>query len=290
MDSQPPLPPFPPPTFLCSVTVECLYKVHYQVRCWPRAKIFFSFGHMSIVYTVCMYVCLSGIQPCWSIIPVHIDTFEKGLYIDRRHRHIIHFPFRIINPYTHWLKFKGIVELLILIFFKHINWNHCDLSQVKAIVRPLSTTSNTLDHPQRTTVLFSFSTSHIVTSQAVVPLAPLSHTCYLELARGYTNTLHISPPRDGGLSAIPEVLKKPHKSFLHVSVLLLFKLERGWHLLHTGELPESPCCPLNHPLLHVICHIDPRFCSNRPCCWSSSRSYGAPIILYCFVHVWSAHP
>ncbi len=167
------------------------------------SKNIFIFWSCLIVYTVCMYVCLSGIQPCWSIILVHINTFLKGHYIDRRHHHIIHFPFRIINPYMHWLNFNGIVELLILIFSKHINWNHCDLSQVKAIVRPLSTTSNVLDHPPRTTVLFSFSTSHVVTSQAVVPLAPLSQTCYLELAQSYTNTLQVSPLAMGAYMLFP---------------------------------------------------------------------------------------
>ncbi len=35
----------PPPMFLCSVISECLYEVHYEVRCWLRAKNFWSSVH-----------------------------------------------------------------------------------------------------------------------------------------------------------------------------------------------------------------------------------------------------
>jgi hypothetical protein len=56
----------------------------------------------------------------------------------------------------------------------------------------------------------------------------LGQTCYLELACGFTYTLHISPPRDGGTRAIPEVLKGPPMSFLHLfSAHLLLKLKKG---------------------------------------------------------------
>jgi hypothetical protein len=59
-------------------------------------------------------------------------------------------------------------------------------------------------------------------------LVSLGQTCYLELARGSTYTLHVSPPHDGGQRAVPEVLKGPSMSFLHlVSARLLLRLLKG---------------------------------------------------------------
>jgi hypothetical protein len=64
---------------------------------------------------------------------------------------------------------------------------------------------------------------HVVltSSAAVVHPASLGHTCYLELAHGFTYTLHVSPPRDGGPRAIPEVLKGPPHVLLGVCAILL---------------------------------------------------------------------
>ncbi len=38
--------------------------------------------------------------------------------------------------------------------------------------------------------------------------------CYLELARGFTYTLHVSPPRNGAHVLVPGTLKGPPMSFL----------------------------------------------------------------------------
>ncbi len=97
---------------------------------------------------------------------------------------------------------------------------------------------------------------HVVLSKLLLS-ASLGHTCYLELARGITYTLHISPPRDGDLRAIPVVLKGPPMSFFNL-VSIHLKLARVGHLFHAGELPGSQRCPLSVVLLHVIRHKDPR--------------------------------
>ncbi len=82
--------------------------------------------------------------------------------------------------------------------------------------------------------------------------------CYVELARGFAYTLHINPPRNGGQRAVPEVLKGPSMSFLHlVPTHLLLKLEGVGHILHAGGLPGSPRCPLVRRLLHAISLKDP---------------------------------
>ncbi len=54
-----------------------------------RRNVFLFWSRVHCLYS--MYVCLYGIQPCWSIISVHINTFLKGHYINRRHRHMIIF-------------------------------------------------------------------------------------------------------------------------------------------------------------------------------------------------------
>jgi hypothetical protein len=74
---------------------------------------------------------------------------------------------------------------------------------------------------------------------------------------GITYTLHVSPPRDGGPRAIPVVLKGPLMSFFNL-VSVHLKLARVGHLLHAGERPGPPRCPLSVVLLHVIRHKDPR--------------------------------
>ncbi len=56
--------------------------------------------------------------------------------------------------------------------------------------------------------------------------------------------LHVNPPCDGGSRAIPMVLKGPPMSFFHL-VSIHLKLEKAGRLLHTGELPGSPRCPLS---------------------------------------------
>jgi hypothetical protein len=94
-------------------------------------------------------------------------------------------------------------------------------------------------------------------SQAELLLsASLGDMYYLELACGITYTLHVSPPRDGGPRAIPVVLKGPPMSFFH-HVSIHLKLTRAGHLLHAGELPGSPRCPLVHRFLHMIPHKEP---------------------------------
>jgi hypothetical protein len=78
---------------------------------------------------------------------------------------------------------------------------------------PRSTVLFALTHPRSLHVL---SHSHLVSS---------GQTCYLELAHGSTYTLHVSPPHNGGPHAVPEVLKGPLMSFLHlVLVHLLLRL------------------------------------------------------------------
>jgi hypothetical protein len=84
---------------------------------------------------------------------------------------------------------------------------------------------------------------HIVLSKLLLS-ASLGHTCYLELARGTTYTLHVSPPCDGDPRAIPVVLKGPPMSFFNL-VSIHLKLARVGHLLHAGELPGSPRCPVS---------------------------------------------
>ncbi len=81
---------------------------------------------------------------------------------------------------------------------------------------------------------------------------------YLELARGFTYTLHIGPLRDGGPCAVPVVLKGPSISFFHlVSVHLLLQLKGRtssprWWTSRVATLSSYRC------LLDVICHKDPR--------------------------------
>jgi hypothetical protein len=77
---------------------------------------------------------------------------------------------------------------------------------------------------------------------------------------GITYTLHVSPPRDGGPRATSVVLKGPLMSFFNlVSVHLKLARVRVGHLLHAGERPGPPRCPLSVVLLHVIRHKDPRY-------------------------------
>jgi hypothetical protein len=76
--------------------------------------------------------------------------------------------------------------------------------------RPLSTTISVLNaFPPRTTVQVSF----FPRARSLLLSDPLGHTCYLELARGLTYTLHVSPPRDGDPRAVPVDLKGPPMSF-----------------------------------------------------------------------------
>jgi|LakMenE18May11ns_1017448.scaffolds.fasta_scaffold9655040_2 hypothetical protein len=82
----------------------------------------------------------------------------------------------------------------------------------------------------------------------------LGHTCYLELARGTTYTLHVSPPRDGGPRAVPVVLKGPPMSFYHlVSYILSWQGQvffstlvnfRGRHVVLCPSFP--PRAPPRH--------------------------------------------
>jgi hypothetical protein len=56
----------------------------------------------------------------------------------------------------------------------------------------------------------------------------LGQTCYLELARGFTYTLHANPPCNGDQRATPEVLKGPPMSSLHLVLThLSLKLKMG---------------------------------------------------------------
>jgi hypothetical protein len=79
---------------------------------------------------------------------------------------------------------------------------------------------------------------HIVfTSCAVVHLASLGQTCYLELARGFTYTLHVSHHSRWGPACYLEVLKGPPcPSYILSRHICCLSLKRVRHLLHTGEL------------------------------------------------------
>ncbi len=140
----------------------------------------------------------------------------------QRHCHMLQNPVNIINPHTHCLRFKGLIGLFldILRMLKSNHWiwvrggqvyDHCPL--------------------QSTCWISSILISHVhavFTSRSVADLASLGQTCFLELARGFTYTVHVNPPRDGGPRAIPEVLKGPPMSFLHLVLThLLLKLKRG---------------------------------------------------------------
>jgi hypothetical protein len=56
--------------------------------------------------------------------------------------------------------------------------------------------------------ILSFFHVHVFLKSQAASITSLGHTCYLELARGLANILHVGPPRDGGPRAIPVVLKK----------------------------------------------------------------------------------
>jgi hypothetical protein len=66
----------------------------------------------------------------------------------------------------------------------------------------------------------------------------------LHLSVTNTYTLQVSPPRDGDPCAIPVVLKGPPMSFFNL-VSIHLKLARVGCLLHAGELPGLPRCPLS---------------------------------------------
>ncbi len=102
----------------------------------------------------------------------------------------------------------------------------------------------------------------------------LGHMCYLKPVRAFTYTLHVSPPRDGDPSAIPEVLKGPTMSFLHlVSKHLLLKLKkRGvksppcWWTSGAATLSSCPSpLPRDSPYRSTLIYY---IISNHPCCWS----------------------
>jgi hypothetical protein len=87
----------------------------------------------------------------------------------------------------------------------------------------------------------------------------LGQTCYLELAQGFTYTLHVKPPPDGSQRAIPEALKDlPCPSYILSRHICCSSWKGVSHLLHAGELPGSPHCPLARRLLHVVFLKDPR--------------------------------
>jgi hypothetical protein len=72
--------------------------------------------------------------------------------------------------------------------------------------------------------------------------ASLGHTCYLELARGFTYTLHVAPLAMGARVLYLWPLKD------HSCPSSIFAPSwQGWvgHLLHAGERPGSPRCPLS---------------------------------------------
>ncbi len=105
--------------------------------------------------------------------------------------------------------------------------------------------------------ILTFHVHVVFTSRAVVHLASLGHTCYLELARGFTYTLHVSSPR-GGPRAIPEVLEYPPcPSYILSRHICCLSWKRVRHLLHAGDFPGLPRFPLVGCLLHVIYQKDP---------------------------------
>jgi hypothetical protein len=116
--------------------------------------------------------------------------------------------------------------------------------------------------------------------------ASLGHMCYLEVAGGFTYTLHVSPPRDGACVLSPWALKDhPCPSFISRWHLLL-RLKRAWHLLHAGELLGSPRYLLSvasSTWFVIKIHVHVNTVSSlllRLIPWLSSS-----VMLYWFVHV-----
>jgi hypothetical protein len=96
-------------------------------------------------------------------------------------------------------------------------YNHCPLQSTCWILAMFNSS-----------IRFSPHCPHILHVLSRSRLASLGQTCYLELARGSTYTLHVSPPRNGGRHAVPEVLKGPSMSFLHLVLgHLLLRLLKG---------------------------------------------------------------
>ncbi len=145
------------------------------------------------------------------------------------------------------------------------------MSRGRADVRPLSITISMLDHCHVQQFYSLFPSPRSLHVLSCFHHASLGQTCYLELSRGFTYTLHISPLAMGARVLFPRSLKDPPcpSCILSQRICCL-----GWKrvsLLHTGELPGLSRCPLVRPLLHVICHKDPRWYYNRPCWWRLSR-------------------
>jgi hypothetical protein len=68
--------------------------------------------------------------------------------------------------------------------------------------------------PRKTVLVLIFHVRRTRSLLVLMLVSLLGPTCYLELARGFTYTLHVSPPRDGAHVLVPGTLKGPPTSFL----------------------------------------------------------------------------
>ncbi len=68
--------------------------------------------------------------------------------------------------------------------------------------------------PRKTVLVLVFHVHHTRIFHVLTLISLPGPTCYLELARGFTYTLHVGPPRDGAHVLTPDTLKGPPMSFL----------------------------------------------------------------------------
>ncbi len=68
--------------------------------------------------------------------------------------------------------------------------------------------------PRKTVLILIFHVCRIRSLLVLMLVSLPGPACYLELARGLTYTLHVSPPRDGAYVLVPGTLKGPPTSFL----------------------------------------------------------------------------
>ncbi len=95
--------------------------------------------------------------------------------------------------------------------------------------------------PRKTVLVLIFHVRRTHSLLALMLVSLLGPTCYLELARGFTYTLHVSPPRDGGptcwfLVPLKGLPRRPLAMSRHICCLSCPKVRL---LLHAGELPGS---------------------------------------------------
>ncbi len=82
--------------------------------------------------------------------------------------------------------------------------------------------------PRKTVLVLIFNVRRTRRLLALMLVSLLGPTCYLELARGSTYTLHVSPPRDGVHVLVLVPFKGLPRPSLDVSTHLLLKLAKCW--------------------------------------------------------------